>query len=295
MSDLLINTTYLYVSSVNASGDFNENVTIDIPSNVMVCNKRTQYIKMTMCQHSFISEIYNIAPPYNVLVINGTNYTLNPGNYRTIDLIAEIASLNVNLTISYNALQNTFTFANTSNASITFQAPDRLSYLFGLRPNNDTIIVPVLGISSPYQVVPRYINDLIIHVGGVAVGPPINVTNVGQGETRINTSNILGIVPIHAAPGLLNVTENTSGMYEVQIMDDDINRITFLTTDIDGIPIPNMPPWTAVFRIDIYQKPQQDPVVQKLQEIVNYLRMFFLKTAVDSNVLDEVEANVMTT
>lgn len=282
--DTLYSTTYLYLSSEQAnradSSNDNANVSVFIPDDCMICEP-TQYIRLTLCQHTILSDLYNVTSTSNTISVNGTEYTLTPGYYKVVDLQNALNAFMTGVVWSYQSLTNKFSMQNTTSMNIVLIVEGTLSYLFGLRPDSTTLTIPAMTtISSPFQIVPRYITDLVIHLGGVSIGPPTNITNLGQTtSTSLTKSDILGIVPLRSAPGNMNVYENISDMMQAQIYERNVNFLNIRTTDIAGNLIADLPPWSAVIKVDVYSVPEQDPTNLALQDILEYIKLFFLHFA----------------
>lgn len=82
---------------------------------------------------------YNIRAPYNVITINGTNYTMQPGNYT--NTTSFINSLNTTVTpsvgtFSYSTTANLITFVPNSGSATILAPPQSLGNFIGFSNNS---------------------------------------------------------------------------------------------------------------------------------------------------------------
>lgn len=281
MADRLLNTTYLFVSS-RSSPDPGR-VTLEIPEDSIKC-RQDEYIKLTLVQHVMQNDIPNVdgvsAIQVTIPDMGSTNITIPRGHYRLAELEQHLDSaFTYGVQFQYLPTQMVWQFQSVQACTLTFQGP--LAYLFGARPWDRTLdLPPQTWVPCRYSVVPRAINDLCVHLTGVLPGPPVNISNLGSPDGLLNTSTLMAIIPLRAQPGALNVFSNISDVAQMQIYDPDIQRLVLITTDVEGAPIPDMPHYTAVIKVDVYRRPGKDAVVEMLSGIMQLVRIFVLKLAV---------------
>jgi hypothetical protein len=90
---------------------------------------------------------------------------------------------------------------------------------------------------------------------------------------------LCGIVPLRAAPGLLNVYNNVNDAFIAQIFESDMQSLRIVTRDIYNRVITDLPPWTAIFKCDVYRRVGEDPSTTVLKQILRFARLMFLKEA----------------
>lgn len=279
-------TTYLYVSSANCDanipGNPHADVTVQIPEDSIRCSQ-TEYIKLTLVQHSMINSLNNVQAGQNVITVGGQTRTLQAGNYKIMDVQKAFNALALQVSMTYLPIQNKWSYTSISQTSLTLTFSPNLAYLFGLRPTSPSFTIAAgATVTSPYTVVPMYINDLVMHMSGVLVGPPVNIGNLGpiKGTT---TSQILGIIPLRAAPGHLSIYQNVNNTCQAQIYDGDVQEMSFKLTDLSGTIIQDLPEWTAIIKVDIYKRPVNDPSLSTLQSILEFTRLNFMSKALKSD------------
>lgn len=277
----LVNTTYLFVSSENAmqvTNNGNSDIKIDIPEDSIRC-KADEYICLSLIQHSMICDIFNVTTNNNTIVADGVSIVLPRGSYKVTDL-EKIQILG--LTIAFDPIAHGFVFTNSLVTTRTLIFQGDLRYLFGV---SSTITIPANGtFRSTQPIIARLVNDLCISFSNISMGPPQNISNLQKAGTDITP--IVGIVPLRAAPGTLNVYYNYNGSFVTQIYETDLQTVNIQTKDIFGRFISDLPRWNAVFRVDIYRRIGEDPVTKALNQILRLVRMAFLSVTIGTDRLE---------
>ena len=129
---------------------------------------------------------FNIRAPYNVLIIDGIEYTVQPGNYSITNLINAINSL-VTLTVGefdVDDLTNTITFTSGSGVPILTVTQPSLFYFLGF-----TNLQQGVSISATYSYIVNwdtYLNIWIENLGQSSLEPaqitykvPLSVGSAG--------------------------------------------------------------------------------------------------------------------
>lgn len=269
MTDRLCNTQHIFIASKNVSSDA-ANVTVQIPEDSLRC-KSDEYLKLTLSQFSMVNSLYNVYRGNNTVTIAGGKYVIEPGFYRISEIVTEFNLLWSFIQAEYLSRSNKIRFTNTTGDTLTIGFQGSLSFLFGTA----SITIPANGsVTANDQVIPRFVNDIVFKLTGVVSGPPQNIDNLSGGD--LNISQVLGIAPLRAAPGLLSVYTNVNDTFTVQIYDQDVQQLSFQLCDITGNPVQDCPPWTAVVKCDVYKRIGLDPLADRLSALVEYARLSFI-------------------
>jgi hypothetical protein len=158
-------------SSNKASNDKIYNFSIDYPDGILTCDG-DEYIEINVVSFDMINTMYNIYSSNNQFTIRrtvtDTTYTIPIGNYSVKTFMATIISLinDVNIIISYNTAQNTYTF--TKKAGITqlhYLIPSKIWGLVNMIPT--TIYeIPTTGLTTGYINLVNY-SKIILRTEGI--------------------------------------------------------------------------------------------------------------------------------
>jgi hypothetical protein len=158
-------------SSNKASNEKIYNFSIDYPDGILTCNG-DEYMEINVVSFDMINTMYNIYSSNNQFTIRrtetDTTYTIPIGNYSVKTFMATIISLinDVNIIISYNTAQNTYTF--TKKAGITqlhYLIPSKIWGLVNMIPT--TIYeIPTTGLTTGYINLVNY-SKIILRTEGI--------------------------------------------------------------------------------------------------------------------------------
>jgi hypothetical protein len=158
-------------SSNRASNEKIYNFSIDYPDGILTCDG-DEYIELNVVSFDMINTMYNIYSSNNQFTIRrtvtDTTYTIPIGNYSVKTFMATIISLinDVNIIISYNTAQNTYTF--TKKAGITqlhYLIPSKIWGLVNMIPT--TIYeIPTTGLTTGYINLINY-SKIILRTEGI--------------------------------------------------------------------------------------------------------------------------------
>ena len=158
-------------SSNKASNEKIYNFSIDYPDGILTCDG-DEYIELNVVSFDMINTMYNIYSSNNQFTIRrtvtDTTYTIPIGNYSVKTFMATIISLinDVNIIISYNTAQNTYTF--TKKAGITqlhYLIPSKIWGLVNMIPT--TIYeIPTTGLTTGYINLINY-SKIILRTEGI--------------------------------------------------------------------------------------------------------------------------------
>ena len=158
-------------SSNRATNEKIYNFSIDYPDGILTCNG-DEYMEINVVSFDMINTMYNIYSSNNQFTIRrtatDTTYTIPIGNYSVKTFMSTIIGLinDVNIIISYNTAQNTYTF--TKKAGITqlhYLIPSKIWGLINMIPT--TIYeIPTSGLTTGYINLVNY-SKIILRTEGI--------------------------------------------------------------------------------------------------------------------------------
>jgi hypothetical protein len=81
---------------------------------------------------------------------------------------------------------------------------------------------------------------------------------------------------LRAAPGCLNAWSNKNSCYSQDVYDTNIQLLEFQVTDVAGNEVYGLPHWTAVLKVEILQRPDQDRSVERLDRLISLVKMMYV-------------------
>jgi hypothetical protein len=215
----------------------------------------------------------------NSMTINGVSSELAPeGAYSICNYVDAFNEKLETLQARPLYAQNRMEFRNTSDTEATIALSQDLQGLFGFA--TESIIVPANGtLVSPELLVPQRITELVLAIDGVIPGPPQNIANLGQ-DSMVHT-DVIGIVPLLAPPKTVNVYTNDHHAFECHLFDGDVQTLGLRVMDSNRKQITGLPHWSVVLRADVVRKPDDGPVVERLDRILRYLELYTLMLATE--------------
>lgn len=171
MPDKFKTITSFIKSSNRGENENTYNYTIDYPDGVLTCNG-DEYIEINVVSFDMINTMYNIYLANNQFIIRrgttDTTYTIPEGNYSVKTFMAMMTTLinDVNIIISYNTAQNTYTF--TKKAGITelhYIIPYKIWGLINMIPTIPYEITTV-GLTTGYINLVNY-SKIILRTEGI--------------------------------------------------------------------------------------------------------------------------------
>lgn len=256
-------TEYFFVSSANGDGT-NEACTLMIPDGMFEC-ANDEYMIVTLEQHQIQNTLYNVTE--GKLVIGGATATIPSGFYSLPQLQRVLNGLNIG-TFSFSCTTNTWTISTPAPTTLTLSTD--MQRLLGLPAETAIGSTTVTG----KQAIGNLHNELIIKLSDLSL-QPLNITNIAPLADQVTSTNIIGIIPMTASPGCLNVFTNQNGTFQARVFGADVGKMTVSTSDLNGELITGLPPWTAVFRIDTHKMPGEDLLTAKLDSIIGILKYIY--------------------
>lgn len=287
-TDQLVSETFFFVSSLNADSNEaptggvadNADIQIQIPEDALYCDP-SEYMVITLEQHSMLNQLYNVNE--GSITVRTVTQTLPAGSYQLCNLGTTLKNLNFSLvTWAFNPIANKWTVSTTDTVPVPVALSTDMARLLGF---DNSFTIPALGsITSIRQALPTLYTELLLALSQVSM-VPLNITNVGKDpdpnkpDQKVRATNTLGVIPIRSDPSTLNVFTNKNRTFSARIFGENINRMQFLTFDIHGDLVRNMPPWTATFKVAIYKVPEESIANKALTEILEFVRLLFMIAA----------------
>jgi hypothetical protein len=177
---------------------------------------------------------YNVRAPYNSIIINGTTYTVSPGNYSAATFLAALniavpSSVGV---FSIGASTNIFQFAPASGSATITTTPvstsrPSLGSLLGF--TNGQVASFPNSITAPYSYIMNFDTYVNIYIEKLGASSP---------EAYKSTFKIPNNV---TSGGILYWAENSQDSQIVQVTDSSnrVDRLIIKVTDRFGEPLNN--------------------------------------------------------
>lgn len=285
-------TQYVFVHSDNADREVagqNHTVTFDVPEDSMRCTEN-EYLEITLIQFTVINNIPNV-PTSNRIYIGEQEFSITPGTYRIEQYLRQFNELNSTaVQASFLPVSRKILLTNVSDPEIDepliVKFSEDIAPLFGFPGMQDIVLEPAGGFAeSSFEIRPQLTNELVVCAHRIMpAGPSRNVANVTAGVSKeLETTDIIGVIPLRSAPGALNVYQNKIGAFVMHIYDTDVQNFGLRVTDIKKRPIPDLPSWSATLRVDVISRPKKDPVCTRLDAVLKYMSIFMLMQAVSSS------------
>jgi hypothetical protein len=180
-------------SSNRSDNEKSYNFSIDYPDGVLTCNG-DEYMEVNVISFDMINTMYNINNTNNQFIIRrgttDTTYTIPEGNYSVKTFMAMMSGLinDVNIIISYNTAQNTYTFAKKAGITqLHYIIPSKIWGIINLLPTTEYNI-PVTGMTTGYINLVNY-SKIIIRTEGINYYYS-NIENYGKPNSS-TLSNII--------------------------------------------------------------------------------------------------------
>jgi hypothetical protein len=206
---------------------------------LLLNNTTTEHFVLGLEQASIPISIYMVNNSNNVMVINGTTYTIPNGNYTAISIKDYLNTIEPTIQFVYNPQQNNFTVTITPTATVVISgtASSILGFVAGSYSNPHTFL-GVLNLTST--------TGIIVSVENVTT---TNRDNSGK------TGATLARIPITCPPLRILQYFNSVPFY-TQIGNRELTylRIRLLNDDYSPLVLVGNPPWFIVVRADYSEK-----------------------------------------
>ena len=248
-----IDNFQLHLSSNFADKLFNNN-NADAEFYLPLIEIPSQYhLHVNVVHASIPFTFYNVNSSNNVLnyTVDSINYSLviTQGNYNVNNFKSFLNSNMSNFTISYDPIQNKYTFVNTANLNFTFSSTSSCLGLLGFTNQNNTSINYSLTSTQTINLNP---------IRCVCVGSNLPSSNISL--TSKNKNNIICSIPITTQANSIinylnpnnfkiNTYANVLSSLRIQLMDQDGNLLNL-----------NGANWSMTIQFDVIDFVDDNPI-----------------------------------
>jgi len=245
-------------SSNRAVGENAYNFSIDFTDGVLICDNN-EYMEINVLSFDMINTMYNINSNNNQFIIRrtttDTTYTIPVGNYSVKTFLDMMKSLinDVNIIISYNTAQNTYTF--TKKAGITqlhYIIPSKISGIINLLPT--TIYeIPTTGFNTGFINLVNY-SKIILRTEGINYYYS-NIENYGTRNSATLSNIIFWKTKSDVEPFQVLKYNNEDGgnSFSYKIQNKEINSISFLLKNENNEFITDAPDYMVALQFNFYR------------------------------------------
>ena len=258
MPDKIKTITSFIKSSNRASNELSYNFSIDYPDGVLYCNS-DEYMEINVISFDMINTMYNINTNNNQFIIRrtvtDTLYTIPQGNYSVKTFMAMMTSLinDVNIIITYNTAQNTYTFTKKAGiAQLHYLIPSKIWGIINLLPT--TIYeIPTAGITTGYINLVNY-SKIILRTEGINYYY-INIENYG----KPNSSTLSNIIfwacksDIEPFKVIKYNNEDAGRSFSYKIENKEINNLTLQLKNENNEFISDAPDYLIALQFNFYK------------------------------------------
>lgn len=206
-------------------------------------------------------------------------YVIPTGTYTVAELVTALNSFGAPIAVTHDAKTNRLAIRNQSVDTLSISFQGYLGTITGFGKGNTQLDTDPVAGAKP--IVPCVVNDLVLQLYEMSSNPPNNLSNIAN--TDLQFSTVFGIIPLRAPPRALNVYNNLTNAYQLDLLDTDPQRIGFRVTDVYGQLISNLPDWSAIIQVEIIDEEEKNPIIESLQGIMEYLRLIFVTKALSKS------------
>ena len=262
MPEKIKTITSFIKSSNRQSNESSYNFSIDYPDGVLTCNS-DEYMEINVISFDMINTMYNINNDNNQFIIRRTAtdtiYTIPNGNYSVKTFMAMMSGLinDVNIIISYNTAQNTYTF--TKKAGITqlhYLIPSKIWGLINLLPTTPYEI-PTAGLTTGYINLVNY-SKIILRTEGINYYYS-NIENYGSPNGVSNKSTLSNIIfwacksDIEPFKVIKYNNEDAGRSFSYKIENKEINNLTLQLKNENNEFITDAPDYLIALQFNFYK------------------------------------------
>jgi hypothetical protein len=245
-------------SSNRSDNEKSHNFSIDYPDGVLTCNG-DEYMEVNVISFDMINTMYNINNTNNQFIIRrgttDTTYTIPEGNYSVKTFMAMMSGLinDVNIIISYNTAQNTYTF--TKKAGITqlhYIIPSKIWGIINLLPTV-AYEITTAGMTTGYINLVNY-SKIIIRTEGINYYYS-NIENYG----KPNSSTLSNIIfwacksDIEPFKVIKYNNEDAGRSFSYKIENKEINNLTLQLKNENNEFILDAPDYLIALQFNFYK------------------------------------------
>ena len=233
--------------------------TIDYPDGILTCNG-DEYMEINVVSFDMINTMYNIYSANNQFIIRrdatDTTYTIPEGNYSVKTFLAIITELinDVNIIITYNTAQNTYTFKKKAGITeLYYIIPSNIWKIINMMPTIPYGI-PTTGLTTGYVNLVNY-SKIILRTEGINYYYS-NIENYGT-SNKSSLSNIIfwacksDIEPFKV---IKYNNEDSGRSFNYRIENREINNLTLQLRNENNEPILDAPDYLIALQYNFYKK-----------------------------------------
>jgi hypothetical protein len=249
-------------SSNRATNENSYNFSIDYPDGVLTCNG-DEYMEINVISFDMINTMYNINNNNNQFIIRrettDTIYTIPVGNYSVKTFMATMTDLinDVNIIISYNTPQNTYTF--TKKAGITqlhYIIPSKIWGIINLLPTNPYEITTAsagTGMTTGYINLVNY-SKIILRTEGLNYYYS-NIENYGNRNSSTLSNIIFWACKSDIEPFkvIKYNNEDAGRSFNYKIENKEINNLTLQLKNENNDFITDAPDYLIALQFNFYK------------------------------------------
>ena len=256
-----IKTITSFIKSRNrGSNEKPYDFTIDYPDGILTC-KTDEYMEINVVSFDMINTMYNIYGDNNQFIIRQTGladitYTIPIGNYSVKTFMAMLTELinDVNIIITYNTAQNTYTFKKKAGVSTVYSLlPNKLWTIINMIPST-FVEITTTGITTGYINLVNY-SKIILRTEGINYYYS-NIENYGN-SNKSTLSNIIfwacksDIEPFKV---IKYNNEDSGRSFNYRIENREINNLTLQLRNENNEPIYDAPDYLVALQFNFYKR-----------------------------------------
>ena len=267
MPERIKTITSFIKSSNRGSNEKPYDFTIDYPDGILSC-KTDEYMEINVVSFDMINTMYNINSNNNQFIIRkpdiegnvaDTTYTIPIGNYSVKTFMAMMTELinDVNIIISYNTAQNTYTFAKKAGITGIYRLlPNKIWTIINMIPTTYYTInsAQLGGITTGYINLVNY-SKIILRTEGINYYYS-NIENYGN-SNKSTLSNIIfwacksDIEPFKV---IKYNNEDAGRSFNYRIENREINNLTLQLRNENNEPIYDAPDYLIALQFNFYRR-----------------------------------------
>ena len=255
-----IKTITSFIKSSNRQSNENSyNFSIDYPDGVLTCNS-DEYMEINVISFDMINTMYNIYSSNNQFIIRETGevditYTIPIGNYSVKTFMAMMSGLinNVNIIISYNTAQNTYTFTKKAGVTTIYRLiPNKLWTVINMMPAT-LYEITTTGLTSGYINLVNY-SKIILRTEGVNYYYS-NIENYGKSNSSTLSNIIFWACKSDIEPFkvIKYNNEDAGRSFCYKIENKEINNLTLQLKNENNEFITDAPDYLIALQFNFYK------------------------------------------
>lgn len=259
MPEKIKTITSFIKSSNRQSNESSYNFSIDYPDGVLTCNS-DEYMEINVISFDMINTMYNIYSSNNQFIIRQTgladiSYTIPIGNYSVKTFMAMMTSLinDVNIIISYNTAQNTYTFTKKAGVTTVYRLlPNKLWTVINMMPAT-LYEITTTGLTSGYINLVNY-SKIILRTEGINYYYS-NIENYGKSNSSTLSNIIFWACKSDIEPFkvIKYNNEDAGRSFCYKIENKEINNLTLQLKNENNEFITDAPDYLIALQFNFYK------------------------------------------